>query len=359
MTQQTIQNKNFSTQLRLFPRTYFRGIGQVMFQQSWWTGLLFLAGIFWGSYHCNCPQVAWGAVVGVLVSTVAGYLLGEPDSDCDAGLWGFNGVLVGCAFPTFLANTWEMWICLVFFAMMSTWMARAYNNFLGPWKISSLTFPFVSLTWIMLFSSRIFDGLPTFAGGLSDPAMPDVVTSVTASTWHLDMSFGDLVVYWLKGISQVFLINDWVTGIMFLVGLLICSRWAAMWAAIGSAVSLGLAIVLKANPVDIANGLFGFSPVLTAIALGMTFYKFNWKTALWTLAGIVATVFIQGAMDVIFEPWGLPTLTGPFCVATWMFLMPKYKLQADNFRDDSPWTRRADVIADKIDAELSREAEKF
>lgn len=347
------------TQIRLLPRTFFRGIGQVMFQQSWWTGLLFLAGIFWGSYHCHLPQVAWGAVVGTAAATLAGYLLGEPDSDSDAGLWGFNGALVGCAFPTFLADTWEMWICLVFFAMLSTWMARAYNNFLSPWKISSLTFPFVSLTWILLFASRIFDGIPTYAGGLAMPSLPAVTSALTEQGWYLDTSFGCLVVYWLKGISQVFLVNDWVTGILFLVGLSLCSRWAAIWAAVGSAIALAIAIMLKANPHDIANGLFGFSPVLTAIALGCTFYRPNWKTALWTVAGIVATVFVQGAMDVVFEPWGLPTLTGPFCITTWMFLLPKYKLQAATIRDDSPWTRSAERIADKIDSRLDNLADKL
>lgn len=344
-------------QIRLLPRTYFRGIGQVMFQQSWWTGLLFLAGIFWGSYAAGMPTVAWGAVTGVAASTLAGYLLGEPDADSDAGLWGFNGVLVGCAFPTFLADTWQMWLCLVFFAMMSTWMARAYNNFLAPWKVSSLTFPFVTMTWIMLFASRIFDALPTFGGGLSTPELPDVTTMATAGVWHLDMDFGNLVIYWLKGISQVFLINNWVTGILFLVGLLLCSRWAAMWAAVGSAISLALAIVLKANPHDIANGLFGFSPVLTAIALGTTFYKLNWKTALWTITGVVATVFVQGAMDTLLEPWGLPTLTGPFCITTWMFLLPKYRLMAENVRDDSPWTARVRQVASKIDNDLNNLAD--
>lgn len=359
MAQTAAQPSGLPTQWRLVPRTYFRGIGQVMFQQSSWTGLLFLIGIFWGSYASGMPLVAWGAVLGTAAATFAGYLLGEPDGDGDAGLWGFNGVLVGCAFPTFLASTWVMWVGLVFFAMLSTWMARAYNNFLGPWKVSSFTFPFVTLTWIMLFASRIFDGLPTFDGGLSTPALPDVTTAAAASGWTLDMGFGNLVVYWLKGISQVFLVNNWVTGICFLVGLWLCSRWAAIWAALGSAIALAVAIAVKANPGDIANGLFGFSPVLTAIALGCTFYKVNWKTALWAVAGIIATVFIQGAMDTIFQPWGLPTLTGPFCVATWMFLLPKYGLLARDVDDNSPWTRRADKVADAIDADLNKVADKL
>lgn len=293
------------------------GAGQVMFQQSAWTGLLFLAGIFWGAYECHTPAVAWGAVVGLIASTIAGFLL-EPNAKGGAqGLWGFNGILVGCAFPTFLSNTPLMWVAMIFCAMLSTWVRTGLNNLMAPFKINSLTFPFVLLTWLFLLSSRILDGIAP--ASLSTPELTEHFNA------ELSTSFGDLVVYLLKGVSQVFLINSWVTGILFLVGLALCSRWAAIWAAIGSAVSLALAILFKADGADIASGLFGFSPVLTGIAIGCTFFNPNVKSAAWAIVAIIATFFIQAAMDVFMMPFGLPTLTGPFCVATWLFLLPLYK----------------------------------
>ena len=83
-----------------------KGAGQVMFQGSAWTGLLIMAGIFWGCYGPDgehMPLVAWGALVGLVVSTAMGYIF-ESKSDGDQGLWGFNGILVGCAVFTFLAT---------------------------------------------------------------------------------------------------------------------------------------------------------------------------------------------------------------------------------------------------------------
>ena len=77
----------------------------------------------------------------------------------------------------------------------------------------------------------------------------------------------------------------------------ISNKWAAIWAAIASALSLATAILYQCNGADIANGLFGFSPVLTGIALGITFYQVNWRTVIWSLVGIFATVFIQAGMD--------------------------------------------------------------
>ena len=346
----TRMNAGAPNQWMLGIRTLLRGAGQVMFQCSSWTGLFFLIGIFWGAYSCHTPEVAWGAAVGLAASTLAGYLVKLPYANGDDGLWGFNGILVGCAFPTFMANNWLMWLCLIFFAMCTTWVRSGFNNLLRQFNTNSFTFPFVFLTWMMLFGTRIFDGLdPT---SLSHPSLPEVAGGT------LDTGIGNLAVYWLKGISQVFLINDWITGILFLVGLWLSSRWAAIWAAAGSAIALAMAILLKAAPGDIANGLFGFSPVLTAIALGCTFYKVNWKSAIWAVCGIVATVFIQGAMDVIFTPWGLPTLTGPFCVATWLFVLPAYKFSAKDAVDRSEWTKDARREAQLIDNELDKIVEK-
>lgn len=317
-----------------FIKVVFRGAGQVMFQNSILTGLFFLIGIFVGAYIEGQPLVAWGALVGLLVSTLTGYFLPLSREEGDSGLWGFNGILVGCAFLTFLGSTPFTWIALIICAMLTTWVRAGFNNVMAPWKVNSLTFPFVSMTWVFLFAARLLQGMP--AEYMSTPELSAHLSS------HIDLGFTNLVIYWLKGISQVFLINSWVTGILFLIGLYLCNKWAAIWAAIASAVALGLALLFEAPGSDIASGLYGFSATLTGIALGMTFYKVNWKTAIWTLLGIVATVFIQAGMNALLLPFGLPSLTAPFCIATWLFLLPLFKFDTDNDDkvDHSCWHKK-------------------
>ncbi|MDE6006429.1 MAG: urea transporter [Muribaculaceae bacterium] len=304
--------------VREFPRTFFRGIGQVFFQDSPWTGILIFIGIFWGAYAGHTPAVAWGMVVGTFVSTLTGYLLQLPDKNGANGLWGFNGCLVGCAFPTFMGDTVWMWFALVLCSAFSTWVRTGLDNVMDKWNVSSLTFPFVLSTYFFLLASRLFQGMPPeFMGS---PELPHADGGV------LNVEFGNLVEYWLKGISQVFLINNWVTGICFIVALAINNIRAAVWGMIGSALSLAVVIMWKGPATDISSGLYGFSAVLTGIALGATFCNKSWQTVVWAVIGIVVTVFIQAAMNAYFSPIGLPTLTGPFCVATWLFLFPKIEM---------------------------------
>lgn len=300
-----------------FIKIIFKGSGQVMFQNNIWTGVLFLLGIFVGAYQEGQGLVAWGALVGLLTSTITAYFLPLSSDDNENGLWGFNGILVGCAFLTFLGNTPYTWIALIVCAMLTSSVRLAFNNVMASWGVNSLTFPFVFLTWIFLFSARVLQGIPPTH--MSEPVLSSAINP------SLDLSISHLLIYWLKGISQVFLINSWVTGIIFLIALFISNKWAAIWAALASAIALFAAILFKAPGSDIANGLYGFSAVLTGIALGMTFYKVSHKTAAWAFLGIIATVFVQAGMNGMLEPFGLPSLTAPFCLTTWLFLLPRFK----------------------------------
>ncbi len=304
--------------VRDFPRTYLRGIGQVFFQDNMWSGLLIMIGIFWGAYASHTPAVAWGMVVGTFVSTLTGYWLQLPDKNGAQGLWGFNGCLVGCAFPTFMADTVWMWIALILCSAFSTWVRTALDNILGRWNVSSFTFPFVLSTWFFLLAARALNGMP--AEFMGSPELPHAVGGVVeGGFWHI-------VEYWLRGISQVFLIDNWVTGIFFIAALAVSSIRASVWGMIGSAIALGIVIMWKGPATDIEHGLYGFSAVLTAIAIGATFCNTSWRTWIWAILGTVITVFIQAAMNVFFTPIGLPTLTGPFCVATWLFLFPNIEM---------------------------------
>ncbi|MDE6541023.1 MAG: urea transporter [Muribaculaceae bacterium] len=315
MTDYTI---SISRTVRTLPWSLSRGVGQVMFQDNVWTGVLFMIGIFAGAYIEGLPVVAWGALTGLFVSTVCGYLFGLPKNDGRQGLWGFNGVLVGCALPTFLANTVWMWVALVVCSAMTTWVRTGMNNLLAPWRISSFTFPFVFCTWCFLLAGREFAGM---AG--VHMSQPEIDYTITPIVLHNAL---DAVEYWLKGVAQVFLIDSWLTGVIFLIALAVASWRAAMWAAISSAVALAMALLWEAQGSSIIGGLYGFSAVLTGIALGATFWKPTLRNSLMALFGVVATVFIQAAMNALLAPIGLASLTAPFCVATWLFMLPKLAL---------------------------------
>jgi len=322
-----------------FIKMLLRGAGQVMFQNNVWTGVLILCGIFVGSAVGGNILVGWGALLGLVVSTLTGFVLNLPYGDGEQGLWGFNGILVGCAFPTFLDSTPWMWFSLALCASLTTWVRTGFNKIMVQWKVNSLTFPFVFCTWMFLLGARAMHALPAVHAGTSG--------SVSAFVSMYDAELWDILVYWLKGISQVFLIDSWIAGLLFLAGLLVSDRWAALWAAVGSAAGTAAAMIFQASGSDISSGLYGFSPVLTGMALATVFYKPSLRSAFWAIVGIVVTVFVQAAMNVFLVPFGISSLTAPFCVTTWLFLLPMLRLD-EHEPDHTLWNGKKSVRAKEV-----------
>ena len=127
----------------------------------------------------------------------------------------------------------------------------------------------------------------------------------------------------LNGISQIFLIQNPITGVIFLLGLGLSSVWAAVFALAGTTIAVAVAVGLGVDHGLISAGLFGFSPALTAIAVGTVFYSPSLRVCEGTLLATIFTVVVQASLNVIVAPLGIPTLTMPFVVATWLFLLPK------------------------------------
>ena len=292
-----------------------RGAGQVMFQNNALTGLLFLIGIFWGAWEANMIAVGTGALVGLLFGTATAYVLNVPRADIEAGLHGYNSILVGCALPTFLAPTPLLWAYIIAGSIFSTIVMLAVANVFKTWKVAAMTGPFVFTTWFLMLAAYNFGHFHITA--LPHPGLPTGAAITTFAITPLQFFQASLT-----GVSQVFLVNNWITGGIFLLALAVSSIPAAVFALVGSMLAVGTALLLGAHTPAILAGLYQFSAVLTCIGLGSTFYKPNVRVAIYALVGTIFTVVAQGALNVPLNAIGLPTLTFPFVIAAWLFLLP-------------------------------------
>ncbi len=282
-----------------------RGIGQVMFQDNPLSGLLFFIGIGWGSYAAGMPQVAIGGLVALVVGTLTAQWLRVDAAGLGAGLYGYNAYL----------PLW--WVYVALGGAVSVPATLGTAKVFKTWGVAALTAPFVLTTWLFLLATYAFSAID--GSGLP---MSSVVVPIDPSAAS-PLAFGDFVQGILKSISQVFLKASPFAALLLLAGLAVNSLAAAAFALAGAIVSVITAHLLGAESDLITGGLMGFSPVLTAIALGAVFYKPSLRVAIYALVGTVFTVIVQGAMNVALTPFGIPTLTGPFVLASWLFLLPR------------------------------------
>jgi urea transporter len=293
-----------------------RGPAQVVFQNNPLTGLLILIAIGWGAFDSGQPRILGGAVLGLVVGTLTGLALQVDHDSWRKGLFGFSPVLTGIAVPTFLDDRPLMWLYLVLGAVGTTVVTLALNAIFKKYGLTAFTMPFVLTTWVLLLGAYQFDRFDVLTN--LKPAFPGTGPVLAGGKFNWD-----LIPTFLRGISQVFLINSWVSGLIILIALLINSRWSALFAVVGSVGATLLALWFGADGSSLDKGLYGFNAVLTAIAVGAVLHRPGALVTVYTLFGIALTLFVQVALSSVLAPLAVPVLTGPFNIATWLLLLPQ------------------------------------
>jgi urea transporter len=315
-----------------FVDTLLRGTGQVMFQNNPVTGLLFLVGIFYNSY-----ELGIAGLIGLLASTVAAIVLRADRNLIRAGLFGYNGILTGIGLAFFVRLQWgpAIVVYIILGGILSTIVFMALANFFSTWDMPALTAPFVLTTWLFLFAVLLFANLRP--GVLVNPALPQANAvinpilrpSPTGLTADAGVTVLNLLQSFFRGVGEVFFQNNLVTGIIFLIAILINSRVSALFAALGSIVGLVTAQwLLGVDGYATYIGLYGFNGVLCGIAIGGVFYVITWKSGIYALLCALVSTVVFASLTAFLSPLGMPALTAPFVLTAWLFLLPKASFHA-------------------------------
>lgn len=283
-------------------REVLRGVGQVFFQENALTGACFVLGI-----AASSPLMAAGALVGSAIGVATARVAQFDRGEIAAGLYGFNATLVGIAtFFFFQPGFWSLSLLLVG-CVLATLLTRLMRGYL---PFPTYTTPFILTTWVLFLIGPSLGTEPVAPG---EPlAEASVVQAVS------------------NGISQVMFQANFLTALLFVVGIAISDWRHAVWVVAGSSLGVLIAnyhvtpaqraldperLVARFLTENINLGLYSYNATLPAIAL------FLWRRSLIpALLGILLSVPLTEIVPMI----GLPALTAPFVLATWLVLFFGY-----------------------------------
>jgi urea transporter len=126
-----------------------------------------------------------------------------------------------------------------------------------------------------------------------------------------------------EGIAEIFFQDNWVSGVIILLGIAINTRIGALMALMGSTLAVASAVTYGAHDAAIRDGLFGYNAALTALALGGLFYVLNLTGFIYTVIGVLITARVWASLGIFLEPSGMPVLTSAFVFVTWLMLLAK------------------------------------
>lgn len=255
------------------------GFSQVLLQRHPLCGLLCLLAIL-----LTAPSLLGGALLGALAGLLTAQRRGYDKTDRQAGLYSYNGVLLGLLLCT--QFPWSPMLPLLIIAsgglsamLIHGWLERTRQAHC----LKAYTAPFVLFSWLLLTFAKPHTAVPDIAGNTLLNALP-------------------------QGLGQVFFLDNPLAGMMIGAGLLIANRRAACWALLGCAGGIAVAL-LQHEPASALFGLAGYNPALA----GLAFSQQHNKPWLPLLAIALAIVLQPG-----FAELGLPTLTAPFILACWL-----------------------------------------
>ena len=129
------------------------------------------------------------------------------------------------------------------------------------------------------------------------------------------MNFKYFIEILLRGISQVFLLNNVITGILFLTGVLYNSWLMGVVTVTGTLIGTITALFLKYRRDEINRGLYGYNSTLVALAI-IYFFGFNVSSI---IAGVVGS-FLSTLLTNFMIKRRLSPYTAPFIATTWVIM---------------------------------------
>ncbi|MFC4766446.1 urea transporter [Effusibacillus consociatus] len=255
-------------------------IAQILFINRPIAGGIFLIGI-----SAYSSLMAFTCFLGAMAANFAAAVTKRCPDKIKEGLYGFNGALIGLAFPVFLPHTALLWVLVIVGAGLTTLL---YEIFSSRLRISPLTFPYVLLTWLAIFLMDI-----------KSPAATCEVTPV----WEISV----------LGMGQIFFLESILSGLFILVGISLVSWREAVWTWSGALI--GSLPALWTGHFSVSLGLISLNTAL--LVLG--FLRFRPEVnKLFILVFAVLAVFIFQFLYNVLSYFSLPTLTFPFIFSMWI-----------------------------------------
>lgn len=284
-----------------FVSEIIKGVGQIMLQDNAWTGLLFLIGIFYDDLTMGVA-----AVLASAVGTITARLLNYNREEIAIGLYGFSPTLVGVALTFLFRADLIIWILVVVGAALA---AVVQHLFISR-KIPAFTFPFIVVTWVIVFMVHQYTAIPPPATLIDTAMVGSEINDFSEST---------------NGFGEVIFQGSFFAGVIFMIGVFISNPIAALYGLAGSILGAWIAAFFAEPITQIHIGLFSFNAVLCAI----TFAGTSRKDGILVLVACALSVLIE--IYLLKANWPILTqaggvLTFPFVAATWLTLPIKDRL---------------------------------
>jgi urea transporter len=309
--------------LSFFINNVLRSIGQVIFCNNPITGFFILIAAL---IDTNSQGPILYSLASIICSNLLILFISIKEKNiAQNGLHGFNSMLVGMALPIFLYHKIGGWTpnlrmigAIILLPIFTVILGLILNKYFKKLDCVPFTLPFNIVLMIFLLEAERDSSIYFVNTQLIKPTMLEIgYISDTNTTKFEPEHFIEGI---MNGISQVFLIMNPISGLIILIGMLFYSRISTLAAILGSFIGLSYGTIIGSLNINIKSGLWGYNSMLSCIAIGGIFTIPNFYTFIYSILCSIITTMLFGCFQTLFQPWGLPCATIPFCIGSIIFM---------------------------------------
>ncbi len=315
----------FSSDIKLFLKAIPNSYGQVFFSDQRLFAMILMLVTFFDLY------AGLFGFLSVIITNLAGFLLGFDKKTISKGVFGFNSLLVGLGLGIYFEPGFQLFMIILLGAILTLLISVSLQGVIGKYALPYLSIPFLLSIWIMTLATREFAALGISERGIY--TFNDLYTIggdplVRIYEWWNELHLpGSLRVYFISLGAILFQFNL-LSGIMLAIGLLLFSRISFTLSLIGFYTAFLFYDIIGANISELSYSYIGFNYILTSIAVGGFFIIPSKRSYLWVVILIPIVAMITISLSKVFAIFSLPIYSLPFNMVVLLFLYAlKFRLK--------------------------------
>ena len=306
-----------SNDIKLFLKAIPNSYGQVFFSdQRLFAGILMVVTFF--DLYAGLL-----GLLSVIITNLAGFLLGFDKKIISKGVFGFNSLLVGLGLGVYFEPDLYLLLIIVMAAILTLLIAVSLQGVIGKYALPYLSIPFLLSIWVMTLATKEFDALGISERGIY--TFNDLYTIggdplVRVYEWWNNLPLPKSLRVYFISLGAILFQYNLLSGIILAIGLLLFSRISFSLSLIGFYTAYLFYEIIGANISELSYSYIGFNYILSSIAIGGFFIIPSKRSYFWVVLLIPIVAMITISLSRVFAIFNLPIYSLPFNLVVLLFL---------------------------------------
>ncbi|HUX95356.1 MAG TPA: urea transporter [Bacteroidales bacterium] len=285
-------------------------------------------------------------LLSVIITNLAGILMGFDQRLIRKGVYGFNSLLVGLCIGIFFSPGLILLVVVILASVMTLFIAISLQGVIGKYGLPYLSIPFLLGAWTVTLATRNMEFLGISERGIF--TLNELYTIggqpiITIYEWWNSLEIiRPLKIYFISLGAILFQYNV-LSGIIISAGLLYYSRISFSLSILGFFTAYFFYKFVGADISEMNYSYIGFNYILTSVAIGGFFLVPSYRTYLWAILIVPIVALLTLSLSMVFIQIGLPLFALPFNLVVLLFLYalkfrvkPHIKLSEVLIQQNSP-----------------------